>query len=67
MKNGYYQFAFNKDSLLLLKGFNDSLFGLKEFFIDSNYLFKKQHNLKLIWLYKDFKGKVLDEKTKNPG
>ena len=46
-EEGYYQFAFNNDSLLLLKGFNDSLFGLKEFFIDSNYLFKKQHNLEL--------------------
>ena len=62
-EEGYYQFAFNYDSLLLLKGFNDSLFGLKEFFIDSNYLFKKQHNLELDLAFQNFKGIVLDEKT----
>ena len=63
-ENGYYQFAFNKDSMLLLEGLSDSLWGSKEFFIDSNYLFKKQHNLKLDPLYKEFKVKVLDQETK---
>ena len=49
--------------MLLLKGFNDSLFWLKEFFIDSNYLFKKQHNLELDLAFQNFKWIVLDEKT----
>ena len=63
-ENGYYQFAFNTDSILLLEVLNDSLWGLKEFFIDSNYLFKKQYNLELDPLFKEFKVKVLDQETK---
>ena len=63
-ENGYYQFAFNKDSILLLEGLNDSLYGAKEFFIDSNYLLKKQHNLELDIIFKKFNVKVLDQETK---
>ena len=38
--------------------------GVLKSFIDSNYLFKKQHNLKLDPLYKEFKVKVPDQETK---
>ena len=63
-KDGYYQFAFNTDSILLLEVLNDSLWGSKEFFIDSNYLFKKQHNLELDPLFKEFKVRVFEQETK---
>ena len=63
-ENGFYQFAFNKDSMLLLEGLSDSLWGSKEFFIDTNYLIKKKQNLKLDPLFKRFKVKVLDQETK---
>ena len=39
--NGYFQFAFNKDSILLLDGHNEYLYGSKEFFIDSLFFGQK--------------------------
>ena len=62
-KNGYYQFAFNKDSILLVEGLGKGLYGSKEFNIDSNYILKKNHNLLLDSVMKKFKGKVINEKT----
>ena len=40
-ENGFFQFAFNSDSILLIEGFNDYLYGSKEFFIDTSYLLQK--------------------------
>ena len=40
------------------------MWGLKEFFIDSNYLFKKQHNLELDLAFKKFKVRVFEQETK---
>ena len=62
--NGYYQFAFNNDSILLVEGSNENLYGIQEFNIDSNYILKKNQNLFLDSLMKQFKGKVIDEKSK---
>lgn len=62
-ENGYYQFAFNNDSILLVEGSNKNLYGIQEFNIDSNYRLKKNQNLLLDSLIKEFKGKVINEKT----
>ena len=62
-ENGYYQFAFNTDSILLVEGSNENLYGIQEFNIDSNYILKKNHNLLLDSVMKEFKGKVINEKT----
>ena len=63
-ENGFFQFAFNSDSILLIEGFNDYLYGSKEFFIDTSYLLPKSHHLFLDSLYKLFKGKVTHQETK---
>ena len=52
--NGYFQFAFNEDSILLLDGHNEYLYGSKEFFIDSSYLLAKRHHLYLDSVIKVF-------------
>lgn len=62
-ENGFYQFAFNNDSILLIEGFNEDLYGTKEFFIDSNYTLRNKQNLELDSIKKVFKGKVINEKT----
>ena len=62
-ENGFFQFAFNSDSILLIEGFNDYLYGSKEFFIDTSYLLPKSHHLFLDSLYKLFKGKVTHQET----
>jgi outer membrane protein OmpA-like peptidoglycan-associated protein len=62
-ENGYYQFAFNTDSILLVEGSNENLYGIQEFNIDSNYILKKNHNLLLDSVMKEFKGKVINEKS----
>ena len=63
-ENGFFQFAFNSDSILLIEGFNDYLYGSKEFFIDTSYLLPKSHHLFLDSLHKLFKGKVTHQETK---
>lgn len=63
-ENGFFQFAFNSDSILLIEGLNDYLYGSKEFFIDTSYLLPKSHHLFLDSLYKLFKGKVTHQETK---
>jgi len=62
-ENGYFQFAFNNDSILLLEGHNQHLYGLKEFFIDTNYLRAKKRHLFLDSVQKIFKGKVTHQKS----
>ena len=62
-ENGYFQLAFNKDSILMLEGYNQHFYGTKEFYIDSTYFSDKKYNLVLDSIEKVFKGKVLDEKT----
>ena len=61
--NGYFQFAFNKDSILLLDGHNEYLYGSKEFFIDSSYLLAKRHHLFLDSVKKVFKGIVTHQES----
>ena len=61
--NGYFQFAFNKDSILLLDGHNEYLCGSKEFFIDSSYLLAKRHHLFLDSVKKVFKGIVTHQES----